>query len=392
MNPDLEIRCGWLIDGTGRDPVQNAVISVKDGLIISAGKSDRPVPEGELTGLRSFTVLPWLADCHVHLSWSGTTDPGEREAQFVQNYASAKEKIKQNLEDSLRHGVLYVRDGGDSKGHALRYRNEIHKKHLPFASCAGKGFYKPGRYGRLVGSEIHSVDEMISIIKNTPGIGHIKLVNSGINSLNEFGRQTRPQFTKEELEAAVKAADSMDLSVMVHANGEIPVKLAVEAGCASIEHGFFMGKDNMKRMADSGTFWIPTAFTMKAYSENNDPGSTKSQIAKKNLDHQLGQISLAKEFGVRIALGTDAGGMGIFHGRSVYEEMALFLEAGLTPGEAVKCASENAALLLGLSDAGTLLPGKKAGFTAIPGAPDNLLKNLNSGIRVFINGKELNSK
>ncbi|AQV01094.1 hypothetical protein [Desulfococcus multivorans] len=53
---------------------------------------------------------------------------------------------------------------------------------------------------------------------------------------------------------------------MVHCNGETPVAIAVEAGCDSVEHGFFMGEENLRRMADMGTVWVPTAVTMKAYA------------------------------------------------------------------------------------------------------------------------------
>ncbi len=388
MNPDLNIRCGWLIDGTGGEHKKDVLIKIKNGLIQSIEHFDEIKADNDILDLRSWTILPGLMDCHVHLAWSGTTDPAVRQAQFDQGFNAAKKKIKKNLENSLSSGVLFVRDGGDRNGYALKYKNEIHNSETIRMACAGRGLYKPGRYGRLIGIEIKSCDDLIDIIKNTAGIDHVKIVNSGLNSLTEFGKPTPPQFSREELETAVKTAKAMGISVMVHANGEIPVRMAIEAGCSSIEHGFFMGKDNLKRMADHNTFWIPTAFTMKAYSEQLDRGSNESEIAKKNLDHQLEQISLAREYGTPLALGTDAGGMGVEHGKSAAMEMALYMEAGYTVSEVIECATKRAALLLGLPDTGTLFPGKRADLIAVPSTPDKLINSLESEIRVFIKGKE----
>ena len=94
---------------------------------------------------------------------------------------------------------------------------------------------------------------------------HIKIVNSGLNSLKEFGKETLPQFGAEELSDVVKIAGKCGRRVMVHANGKKPVAAALAAGCNSIEHGFFMGVENLKIMAEKGIVWVPTACTMKAY-------------------------------------------------------------------------------------------------------------------------------
>jgi len=117
---------------------------------------------------------------------------------------------------------------------------------------------------------------------------------------------------------------------MVHANGQTPVKDAVEAGCHSIEHGFFMGTENLKRMADRQTFWVPTAVTMKTLLDNQKAGIRQGDknVIRKTLESQLKLMAKAKQYGVRLAIGTDAGGSSIAHGKSVAEEFRLFLQAG----------------------------------------------------------------
>jgi imidazolonepropionase-like amidohydrolase len=121
-------------------------------------------------------------------------------------------------------------------------------------------------------------------------VDHVKIINSGLNSLCCFGKETSPQFDSKDLAETAERVHRLGLKLMVHANGELPVKMAIEAGCDSIEHGFFMGRENLMRMAERGTFWVPTAFTMAACARMSDPGSTQSEVAGRNLEHQLEQL------------------------------------------------------------------------------------------------------
>ena len=165
---------------------------------------------------------------------------------------------------------------------------------------------------------------------------------------------------------------------MVHANGRLPVQLAVVGGCHSIEHGFFMGRENFELMAEKGTFWVPTVFTMKAYGINIHAAQAGAdrQVVEKNLDHQLEQLAMARELGVNVALGTDAGSLGVLHGESMVEEMKLYKKAGYSLAETIRCATHNGARLLGIDDFGLLANGKTATFLVSRGAPAQLPRKL----------------
>ncbi|MEZ4527589.1 MAG: amidohydrolase family protein [Desulfobacterales bacterium] len=211
----------------------------------------------------------------------------------------------------------------------------------------------------------------------------MKIVQSGINSLKEFGKQARPQFDTEGTFTGCCHCPGLGLKVMVHCNGELPVASAVQAGCDSVEHGFFMGKENLRRMADSRVFWVPTAITMKAYARHLAPGSTEAETARKIYGHQAEQIALARELGVSLALGTDAGSLGVRHGFSVREELRILIQTGFSVSEAVKCATWNGAELLGISrEAGRIAPGYPAIFLAVKGNPSDLAENLKQ-VRIF---------
>lgn len=163
---------------------------------------------------------------------------------------------------------------------------------------------------------------------------------------------------------------------MVHANGERPGGEAIEAGCHSIEHGFFMGDANFERMASRGVTWVPTAVTMKGYIEHSEVGSVENEIGHRNLEHQLEQLGRAHALGVCVAVGTDAGTIGVHHGRALKGEVALLMMAGFSLVDAVRCATLNGARLLSLPDLGELAVGRQATLVALKGGPDDFPGNL----------------
>lgn len=392
MHESFMVFVGWLLDGTGEPAKENMIIRVADGLI----RSVRPARQAdmyasELINLSHCTIVPAMLDCHVHLCMSGTTDVEERRSQLSLTYEQAEKVIEEHLVKHLRHGILAVRDGGDYGGHSLRFKLEkLPDERLPENVLSpGKAWRSRGRYGRIIGRPPPDGQSLAEAIEQKNSrTDHIKIVNSGVNSLKQFGKQTRPQFTEEELTAAARWGRKNGLKTMVHANGIEPVKSALQAGCHSIEHGFFMGRENLEWMADRQIFWIPTAYSMKAYAELLDNGSIESEVARKNLDHQLEQISHARRMDIPIALGTDSGGLGIHHGRALVEEMKLLMEAGYPLECAMRAATLDAARLLGLEmELGEIKKGMPATFVVAKGESKCLPDALCPPERVYIRGK-----
>jgi imidazolonepropionase-like amidohydrolase len=381
------ILAGWLIDGSGGPIREKVLLTIVDGRF-AAIEQCKPanLPESfKFTDLSHCTLMPPLIDSHVHLFMSGTIDQKTREWQLVAGYDALRPIIGQHLHYLFSHGVLAVRDGGDRGGFALRYRSEKEMHKGIILKVAGRAWHKKGRYGSLIGRNPEEAENLAEAYskesKDHDAIDQVKLVNSGLNSLKIFGRETPPQFTAEEIAAVVAAAEQQGRKVMVHANGREPVRLAVEGGCHSIEHGFFMGRENLQLMAEKGIFWVPTVFTMKAYGANiNSVNSAQAgvdrQVIDKNLNHQIEQLALARELGVNVALGTDAGSLGVLHGESMVEEMKLFKKAGYSLAETVRCATSNGAGLLGIDDFGLIAPGKTATFLVARGAPAQLPRKL----------------
>ena len=376
------IQAGWLIDGSGRPALPNRWIRIEKDLIraVEDARTEALASHaGRWMDLSGCTVLPGLVDAHLHLFMSGTADMTIRERQLAAEFEEIQEAISRHLAQSHTHGVVAVRDGGDYGNHALRYKVECAAALPPGMTVrvAGRAFRAPGRYGRLIGRSPlpgQSLAEAVAAL--TDSVDHVKVVNSGLNSLTHFGRETAPQFGHAELRTAVNVAHDRGLKVMVHCNGKTPVGIAVAAGCDSVEHGFFMGEENLRRMADVGTVWVPTAVTMKAYSRMLPQGDPEAEIARRNFEHQVAQIRRARELGVRIAVGSDAGSLGVDHGRAVGEELAIFVAAGFSIEAAVACSTGVGGELLGLPVCREIRVGRPASFIAVDGPPERLTDNL----------------
>jgi len=402
-----DIKTGWLIDGTGAPAYANTVLRIWNGRIESVHSScnDSKPGEGNISGaidLSSYTIIPGLIDAHVHLGMSGTTDITKRAMQLVAGYEEIEAIISRHIEDHLHHGIIAVRDGGDHDGHVLRYKNTIRNQNPTsvIMKIAGRAWYRKGRYGKLTGGYVPDDNSLAeSIVKRTSGpdnpgnpdnitkIDHIKIINSGLNSLNDFGKQTSPQFDTNELKKAVFEGGKLGLKTMVHANGELPVKVSIDSGCHSIEHGFFMGIFNLKKMMEKRIVWVPTAYTMRAYSDLSDSNTSQHVVSLQNLEHQIEQLRVARKFGVKVGLGTDSGSPGVHHGASLSHELRILMEAGYSVEEAIQCATSTNSELLGLNDIGQLTEGRRATFIVLKGGPSDLPDSLENIESVYIDGR-----
>jgi len=396
-NPKGERRIliGRLVDGTGTGAAENVLMTIKAGRI----EKMRPVFSREEVAadlwmdLSHQTVLPPLYDCHVHLAFPDALKKNLTPSHGTPTKVSPQHLVDRHIQDHFRYGVLGVRDGGDVTGAVLQRKrslsgsvNKIFQLH-----AAGPAWYREGRYGRLMGHPVSeggdAADEILS--GSEAGIDHIKLIQSGLNSLVHYGKPGIPQFQETEIRKIYAGAKKRRLGLMVHANGEEAVAAAISGGCDSIEHGYFMGDENLQKMAAAQIAWVPTAVPMMALSELMLPGSIEADVARRNLENQMEQISKARKYGVPIALGTDAGSPGVLHGVSVAEELKLLVGAGCPVEEALRCATMNGARLMRNDLPGYLGPGTPGTFIAVKGAEGDVLETLGMVCAVVVEGEKI---
>ena len=385
------IRAGWLIDGSG-GPVQNDVLLEIDKghftTIKPVAESPQPDP-ARVTDLSHCTIFPPLVDSHVHLFMSSTTDRQTRERQLVADCEELEPAIARHLHYLFSHGVLAARDGGDRGGCAEAFSRSPEMHPGIILKVAGRAYHRQGRYGGLIGRAVPPEKSLVeSYLENDREGDLVKVVNSGLNSLHIFAKETEPQFSQQELEELVEAAGQKGQKVMVHANGREPVRRAIAAGCHSIEHGFFMGEENIRLMAERGTYWVPTVFTMKAFGLNIEANRTTAdvKVIQKNVEHQLAQLRLARECGVKVALGTDAGSLGVLHGESMVEEMKLYKKAGYSLAQMFHSATVVGAEMLGIDGLSGIHDGGRATFLVSRGAPSQLPRKILYLEAIYIDG------
>jgi imidazolonepropionase-like amidohydrolase len=382
-----KIHAGWLIDGSGGPAMKDVMLDIREGLIQAVGSaSEHARGAEEIIDLTDATLLPGLIDSHVHLCLPESAVPAHQDLSAEDDNTEKVALITRHLRQYLSHGIIAVRDGGDRLERVCHFKNSPLSGEAPNVAIytPGSAFFKKGRYGGFIGKEIADGERLSDAVKEqAPRVDHIKILNSGINSLTQYGRETPSQFTRAQLRKAVLMAARFNRSVMVHANGRDPVGVAIAAGCLSIEHGYFMGKENLLKMRDKGIIWVPTAIPLRAYADTLAPGSVEADIAGRTLDDQLQQMRLARELGVPVAAGSDAGSPGVAHGAGLVEELKLLRLAGYSIEETICCATTNAAALITSRLSGRIEKGSRAVLVVVPGAPDRLPESLTEARQIF---------
>ena len=164
--------------------------------------------------------------------------------------------------------------------------------------------------------------------------------------------------------------------------------MAVRAGVASIEHGSFLDEEGARMMAQRGTYLVPTLSageTVVAAAESGRLTGLRAEKARQAGAAMRTAIRIAREAGVPIALGTDAG-VGP-HGANGHEFTLMVEWGGFTPMQAIVAGTQNAARLLGWEDrVGTLRPGLLADVVAVAGDPTQNVRTLESAVFVMKNG------
>jgi imidazolonepropionase-like amidohydrolase len=155
------------------------------------------------------------------------------------------------------------------------------------------------------------------------------------------------------------------VKVAAHAHGAEGILAAVRAGVASIEHGSLLSDEAMALMKEKGVYLVPTTYLADVIDLDALPAPIRAK-AESVLPAAKESVRRAIAAGVPIAFGTDAA---VYpHGDNA-KELAALVDRGMTPLEALRAATVNAADLLGTDDRGVLEPGHLADLIAVPGNP-----------------------
>ena len=373
-----------LIDGTGVSPVPDAAVLIDGERIISAGAREQtPWPaRARVVDLSGLTLLPGLIDAHDHLASHGyalATRWGLDEPASTAHLRTAGV-----LEHTLAMGYTTVRDaGGLDTGFKLAIEEELTDG--PRLSLGLKIISPTGGIGDPVSPSGHScfippdpnlpdsvangVHQVRAVVRTMvrAGADAIKCATTGGASSRPGHGPTDPAFTRDEMRVLVDEAHALGRKVMCHALGGPGLRLAVEAGVDSIEHGCYLADqpELIAMMAERGIFLTPTLLVYAYHRESAAPHVRAR--ARALYARHLESVQMTLAAGVRIVAGTDAGG----HGHPVNaRELACLVDAGLSPMEALRAGTGVAAECLGREgEVGTVQAGRLADLVAVDGDP-----------------------
>jgi imidazolonepropionase-like amidohydrolase len=380
----LVLRGGTLIDGTGRAPVRDATIVVEDGRVetVTTGAAATWPSSAEVIDVAGMTVLPGLIDCHDHLAFHGY----ELASRWELNEPGSTRHLRtaRVIERTLGLGYTTIRDAGglDAGFRAAIDEGLLRGPRLLSAiaiispiggigdrvSPSGHECLVPAdpALPRGVANGVEDVRRVVRLMVRA-GAEVIKCATTGGASSRSGHGPRDPAFDADEMRALVEEAHALGRRVMCHALGGPGLRLALEAGVDSIEHGCYLDEDAelLSMMAERGTFFVPTLTVYEYHRESRAPHVRER--ARALYAHHGESIRRALAAGVKIVAGTDAGGHG--HPPNAAELQHL-VAAGLTPMQALQAATSLAADCLGLErEIGTVEKAKRADLVVVEGDP-----------------------
>jgi len=340
----LLIRTKSYFDGDAYHPENGGpyLIAVREGRIdfLALDSADAPV-----TATAEF-VMPGLVDAHVHIFLDGgELDLEKRNAYLKAGHDEMMEVARHNVARTPCSGVTLARDAGDRHGINHGIREELRKDPAAVMSLrsAGMGVKRAKRYGSFIARDVGPIEEIPGVIQELAATGDdVKVILTGIIDFEAGAVKGAPQFNTEELQCIVGEARRMGRKTLAHCSGEEGLKVAVAAGVGSIEHGFFMTRELLPRMADKGIAWVPTFSPVHfQWARPEVAGWSEATIGnlRRILDSHLEHVALAYKVGAEIVAGSDAGSPGVKHGEALIDELFHFLAAGLPMEEVLRSAT-----------------------------------------------------
>ncbi len=374
-----------LLDGTGRDPRPDMRVTIEDGRIRAiSGAGAATVPRsGRIIDCRGRTLMPGLLDAHVHLALIELD--AAREVELPP--AVLAMRIAREIESTLDAGFTTVRDaGGLDWGFKEAVRlGLIRGPRLlisgPFISqTGGHGDARP-RTSRLPFPIVPGLSRETILADGAEAVRHaarevlrrgadqIKVMASG-GAMSPTDELDQPQFSEEELRAAVEVARAAGTYVLAHAYGPHAIKNCLSAGVRSVEHGNFLDEEAADRMRmASDTYLVPTIITYEliaAYGARDGISEDNLRKIQTGLSGAYDALALAHSKRLPIGSGSDLLGPMMPHkGR----EIACQARVMGAMAAIVAATRTNAELLRLEREIGTVEEGKRADLIVVADDP-----------------------
>lgn len=398
QGPTLALVGGRVIDGFGGSPIENGVVVIAGDRIVAVGRAGEvAVPPGvPIISTEGMSVLPGLADMHVHLMIVGHGDYEHWDTTYQSRLRD--EIMPAAARQLLMAGVTTARDVGAPLDDILAVKRRIERGEIPgprlFVSGPFLQHEPYAPYEERFRWGVRGADDARAKVR--------RLVDAGVDLIKLIDQD---QMTMAEVRAVVEAAHAAGLPVVAHSHREDEIRIGLEVGVDNFEHtGLGTAPEYPAdvlagmRKRNATLYWTPTiaplylfAYTADEFPERLDDPAWQDGLAADvvrdirssladfahlpyfalvrrripTLAHKFSQI---RSTGVTLLIGTDAGIPGNFHTDATWRELATWVELGVSPMEAIQGATYwPARFLRREGDLGVLAAGRYADVIAVRG-------------------------
>jgi imidazolonepropionase-like amidohydrolase len=357
-----------LFDGTGTTPAGAAVVLVASGRITAVGPpaSIRIPPDADVVDWSDRFVMPGFVDCHSHTSI--VPGLGDQIGQLRQGPVPRALRAAGALRRDLFAGTTTLRVMAEEDFLDLEVRDAIDAGVIPGPRllCGTRAMTASNGHGRAH-TAFDGVDEIRRGVRENfrRGADHVKIFTTG--GVSSPGTTLGASvYTREEIRAAVEEARRVGSYAASHAHGGPGLRMSVEEGVETIEHGALATDDDVKLMIDRNA-WLICTFSIFMHPDGIERGDGQNPAIMEKL--AAARTVVAERFprhlasGVRFAAGTDA-----VHGAMAFE-LETLVKFGVSPRDALLAGTRWGSEAIHANDVGTIAAGKRADLIAVDGDP-----------------------
>lgn len=385
---DIALIGGRVIDGTGREPVAETAVVMRGGAIVAVepGAGSRAAADARVIDVEGRTVMPGLIDCHTHVTYHASQSD-VWQLDFKESVELNTLHAAVNARAILETGFTTIGDGGCRGFIGPAIRDAIALGLIAGPRVVAAGPILCGPAGLLDGTppwmRLDS-DAALGMTVSGPaavreavrrqikgGVDWIKVAASGVAG-SPYSTAEFEDLDFDEIGAAVREAGKFHKPVHAHAHSRAGIRAAIEAGVVSLHSGEFASDEELILMRERGVIFSPTISWLQARCLPL-PGAPPSEAflaeAWRAYDAARTALVRAREFGVQVAIGTDASHR-FPHTPDGVVEMEYFAALGWPPLDIIRAATATAAAALGRArDLGTIECGKRADLLVLDGDP-----------------------
>ncbi len=370
----LLIKAGRLFNGEADASTKlNQFVAVDGNLIEGVFDREPAGPFDLILDYSDKTVLPGLIDAHTHLAFNG------RESLF-KLYLDPRDKLcfeaVQSVKETLLSGVTTCRDVGGFEYLDLSLKKFIEQGDLvgPRMLVSGKMITATGGHCHVIAHVANGPSEFRAAVREQlkHGVDMIKLMATG-GGATPGANLEAVQMEPDEIKAATDVAHSNFRRVGAHAHGAAGIRRLVQGGIDIVDHASLLDEEGAKMMADKGVWMVITPGHESMFPI--DPDWNRRMMPLRSRAAKT--LEIARKHGVKICMGTDAGGNPYAPHGKIHVCSEEMVKQGMTAKEAVVSITSMAAKCLEIEDKfGTVSKGKVADLAVFDGDPTTNIEDL----------------